>query len=90
MVEKKEIPAGIRMKGGVAYDTFKEGYIAIVHSWDNVECLGEPLEWSSPQIFKTEDAAMRYYKKSIRPGLKRKMKEAAKASRVKFAHRELE
>ncbi len=38
------IPAGVRMKGGVAYDSIEEGFVAIVHSWDNVECFGEPFE----------------------------------------------
>ncbi len=90
MSDTSDIPAGIRMKGGVAYDPDEDGFIAIVHSWDNVECLGEPTEWRSTQIFRTENAAMRFYKKSIRPGLKRKMREAAKRPGLNLSHRELE
>jgi hypothetical protein len=62
---------GLRMKGGVRYDPAINGFWAIVHSWDNVLCVGEPQEWRSPQIFPTEDAAMQHYKTTIRPDLER-------------------
>lgn len=70
------LSAGIRMKGGVGYNASKNAYVAIVHTWDNVECLGEPEEWESQEIFPTEDAAMEYYKTYIRPSLERMMSDA--------------
>ena len=63
--------AGIRMKGGVRFDEQNDGYVAIVHTWDNVYCKGEPTEWRSPKIFPTEEEAMKYYKLSIRPDMQR-------------------
>jgi len=85
-----DIPAGVRMKGGVAYDPAEDRFVAIVHSWDNAECFGEPLEWRSSKLFRTENAAMRFYKKSIRPSLKRKMKEASKQPGLTLGHRKIE
>ena len=79
---------GIRMKGGVRFDQVN-GFIAIVHIWDNAHCLGEPEEWRSPQVFSTENAAMKYYKTSIRPALKKMMAEARRSG-IKSIHRELE
>ena len=29
---------GMRMKGGVRYDPAVHGFVAIIHSWDNVAC----------------------------------------------------
>ena len=79
------------MKGGVAFHPDSEGFVAIVHSWDNEDCLGEPTEWVSSKVFPTENAAMRYYKKSVRPALKKAMRKAARMSGVESVHhRELE
>jgi len=100
MVRKKRVKSsswpegltpGMRMKGGVRFDPKVNGFVAIVHIWDNVHCLGEPEEWRSSNVFPTENAAMKYYKTSIRPGLKKMMAEAAKGkSGIKSIHRELE
>src|ERR1051326_8177566 len=65
------LAAAIRMKGGVSFDPAANAYRAIVHSWDNGEGIGEPREWQSVQTFASEDAAMTFYKTSIRPGLER-------------------
>ncbi len=73
------------MKGGVAFDPKQDGFIAIVHSWDN-----EPAEWRSSRIFPTEGKAMRFYKKAIRPKLKKAMRQAAKTRSVTVRHTELE
>ncbi len=80
---------GIRIKGGVRYDPSIHGFVAIVHSWDNALCVGEPQEWRCPQVFPTEDAAMQYYKTNIRPALEKMMSEAGK-SNVKVFQRRLE
>ena len=63
----------IRMKGGVTFDPESDGYIAIVHSWNNAECGGTPQEWRDPDIFQTEDEAMNHYKKDIRPKIEELM-----------------
>jgi len=82
---------GIRMKGGVRPHLTKAGFIAIVHTWDNVECRGEPKEWQSPQLFSTEDEAMEYYKRNIRPALEQLMSGLAKeVAGVRSFHRRLE
>ena len=87
----KGLTPGIRMKGGVGFDPTANGFVAIVHTWDNPDCQGEPEEWCAPEIFSTEEAAMQYYKKSIRPSLKRMMtKIASKQSGTTFNHRKLE
>jgi hypothetical protein len=87
----KGLTPGMRMKGGVRFDPTANGFIAMVHIWDNVYCHGEPEEWRSPQVFSTEDAAMQYYKTSIRPALERMMTEMASGkSGRKFIHRKLE
>ena len=79
------------MKGGVAFDPAANAYCAIVHSWDNAECIGEPQEWHSPETFASEDAAMTFYKASIRPRLERLMAEASsEAKGGTFIHRRLE
>ena len=67
------LTAGIRMKGGVRFEEQAEGYVPIVHTWDNVHCDGEPTEWCSQKVFSTEDEAMNYYKLYIRPDLQRLM-----------------
>jgi hypothetical protein len=86
-----ELPSGIRMKGGVAFNPDSNGFVAIVHSWDNVDCLGEPSEWISSKVFPTENAAMRYYKKAVRPALKKAMRKASRMSGIdSVEHRELE
>ncbi|MDH4137940.1 MAG: hypothetical protein OEW09_14660 [Anaerolineae bacterium] len=87
----KGLTPGIRMKGGVRFDPTVNGFTAIVHFWDNVYCHGEPDEWRSPEVFSTEDAAMQYYKTSIRPALEQMMTEMAKEQPgAKFLRRKLE
>ena len=82
---------GIRMKGGVAFDPIVNAFIAIVHTWDNVHCEGEPTEWRSPELFPTEEEAMSYYQTSIRPSLQRMMSEITEQeSSAKLVHRKLE
>jgi hypothetical protein len=82
---------GIRMKGGVLFDSQANGFIVIVHQWDNPDCRGEPEEWRYPEVFPTEEAALHYYKTSIRPALKQMMTETAgKLPGSGFIHRELE
>ena len=77
-----ETPAGlepgIRMKGGTSFDPVVNAYRAIVHTWDNVECIGEPKEWRSHEVFDTEDQAMDFYKANIRPGLEKLLREATR------------
>lgn len=81
----------MRMKGGVLFDSTVNGFVAIVHIWDNAHCRGEPEELRSPEIFPTEGAAMQYYKTAIRPAMKRMMAETANGrSDRMFIHRELE
>ena len=85
------LTAAIRMKGGVSYDPAANAYRAIVHSWDNAECIGAPQEWQSAETFASEDVAMSFYKTSIRPGLERLMAEASgKMKDGTFMHRRLE
>jgi hypothetical protein len=85
------LTAGIRMKGGVRFDDELNGYIAIVHTWENVTCDGAPTEWCSPKVFPTEEEAMRYYKSYIRPELQRMMSKIQnELSEGTFIHRELE
>jgi len=81
---------GIRMKGGVRFSQVDKGFIAIVHTWDNVHCHGEPQEWRHPKIFLTEDTAMQFYKTSIRPSLQQMMAEMADKHSAKTLHRKLE
>ncbi len=71
---------GLRMKGGVRYDPTINGFVAIVHTWDNILCIGEPEEWRSSEIFSTEDSAMRYYKTTIRPALEQMTAQMAKSN----------
>ena len=81
----------LRMKGGVAFDSCANAYRAIVHSWDNAECIGEPQQWESSETFSTEEAAMTYYKVRIRPELTRLMSDAAQKEKGgTFLHRRLE
>ena len=88
---KQKMPAGIRMKGGVIFDEELNAYIPIVHSWDNVDCIGEPKEWRSEKTFSSEDAAMNYYKVSIRPKLQRLMSKMENESpKTKVTHKKLE
>ena len=85
------LKAAVRMKGGVSLDPSVNAYRAIVHSWDNAECVGEPEEWRSQETFTTDDAAMQFYKTNIRPGLERLMAEASNNVRDGvFMHRRLE
>jgi len=64
---------GIRMKGGVRFDAEVNGFVPIVHIWQNVHCQGDPDEWHAPKVFSTESEAMSYYKLHIRPELERLM-----------------
>jgi hypothetical protein len=73
---RSEFPYGVRMKGGVAFDVERDGFVAIVHSWDNVDCLGAPAEWQSERVFSTEDKAMQYYRRKVRPLLKKALRKA--------------
>jgi len=75
------LKAAIRMKGGVAFDSGTNAYRAVVHSWDNAECIGEPMEWLSNETFQTDDAAMNFYKMNIRPSLEHLMAEASRKSK---------
>ncbi|MFZ3207388.1 MAG: SEC-C metal-binding domain-containing protein [Geobacteraceae bacterium] len=85
------LKAAIRMKGGVAFDSDANAYRAVVHSWDNAECIGEPMEWLSKETFPTDDAAMNFYKMNIRPGLERLMAEASRKSKdIVFTQHRLE
>jgi len=87
----KGLTPGIRMKGGIRFDPAVNGFVAIVHTWDNVHCRGEPEEWRSLEVFSKEEAAMQYYKTSIRPSLERMMAEMAKGhADGTFIHRKLE
>ena len=87
----KDLPYGVRMKGGIIFDEKLRAYIAIVHSWDNVHCLGEPEEWRSQEVFSNEDDAMNYYKVKIRPALQRLMSEIENdSSKIKVTHKKLE
>ena len=69
---------GLRMKGGVRANPAGDGFIAIVHTWDNIEARGEPTEWRSAEVFATEEAALQYYKTAIRPGLEQLIAKMAK------------
>lgn len=85
------LTAGMRMKGGVRFDEQVDGYVPIVHTWDNVECNGEPTEWRSDRVFATEEEAMVYYKLYIRPDLQRMMSKLEnELSDGTFIHRRLE
>jgi hypothetical protein len=87
----KGLTPGMRMKGGVRFDPAVNGFVAIVHIWDNVYAVGEPEEWRAPQVFATEEAAMEYYKTSIRPALERLMADMAREkSGGKIVRRKLE
>lgn len=91
---KLEHPLGlkpaIRMRGGVAFDPEAHAYRAIVHSWGNSDCDGEPDEWQSAQTFQSEDGAMAFYKANIRPKLERFMREAAQGEGLAVTMRRLE
>ncbi len=53
--------------------------------------MGDPQEWQSGETFESEEAAMTFYKTSIRPGLERLMAEASrKVKEGTFMHRRLE
>ena len=79
------------MKGGVLFDELADGYVAIIYTWDNVHCKGEPIEWRSPKMFPTEEEAMNYYKLYIRPDMQRMMsKIESEISDGTLLHRKLE
>ncbi len=81
---------GMRMKGGVRFDPNVEGFIVIVHTWENVAGHGDPTEWRAPEVFASEEAAMRYYKTSIRSALARLMAHASRQVDATFVHQKLE
>jgi len=85
------LPYGLRVKGGVGYDPGAGGFVVIVHIWDNIECRGEPKEWSYPQVYQSEDEAMHDYKTFIRPRLKRILEKKVEKSKAGvFIHHQLE
>ncbi len=85
------MPYGIRMKGGVRYDPESGGFLVIVHSWDNIECRGEPQEYRYDEVFAREEDALHYYKTKVGPELKRFMEQnAAQQKGMAFIHRQLE
>jgi hypothetical protein len=87
----KGLTPGLRMKCGVRFDPAVNGFVAIVHTWDNVYAYGEPKEWRTPQVFPTEEEAMAYYKTSIRPALERLMADIGREkSGGKIIRRKLE
>lgn len=89
--ERTGLKPAIRMKGGIMFDPASRGYVAVVHSWDNAECRGEPTEWRDPKVFTSEDAAMQHYKSAIRPSLEGLMNQFRKGRRgVSGFHRKLE
>ena len=92
--KQAQAPSGlkpaIRMKGGIAFDAQVDAYRAIVHSWDNPDCAGNPDEWKSDQMFQSEDEAMSFYKMNIRPKLERFMKKASRHKGVEVSTNRLE
>ena len=91
LIKRNGLKPAIRMKGGIMYDPVARGYVAIVHSWDNEQCRGEPEEWRDPKVFTSEDEAMHYYKSTIRPSLEKLMNQFKKSRRgVSGFHRKLE
>jgi hypothetical protein len=87
----QNLPAGIRMKGGVIFDEDLKAYIPIVHTWDNVNCLGEPNEWRSEETFLKEEDALNYYKDNIRPSLQKLMSQIEKSSlKAEMTYKKLE
>jgi hypothetical protein len=87
----KGLTPAIRMKGGVRFDSEVKGFVAIVHTWDNAYCIGEPKEWCYPKVYATEDEAMQYYKTTIRPALERMMTKMAEEQQGgKLVYRKLE
>ena len=78
------------MKGGVAFDPNVNAYRAIVHTWDNPDCVGQPDEWRSGQVFESEDEAMSFYKTNIRPGLEQSMNDASRKKGVTISTTRLE
>jgi hypothetical protein len=91
LVKLEGLTPGLRMKGGVCFDPDDQGFLVIVHIWDNTACQGDPDEWRAPQVFSSEDDAMQYYKASIRPVLERMMSEITEKRSGGFSlHRKLE
>ena len=85
------LPTGLRIKGGICSNPKGDGFIVIVHVWDNVECRGEPQEWCSSEVFATEEEALEHYKVTIRPELQRMAAEmTGRQQEGRFIHRELE
>jgi len=80
----------MRMKGGIRSNPAGDGFIAIIHVWDNVECRGEPTEWRSQDVFPTEEQALQFYQTTIRPELERLITQMASDKRTTRAiHRRL-
>ena len=76
------------MKGDVLCDPSLKEFVVIVHSWDNVLCMGEPEDWRAVQVFPAEDAALQYYKTNIRPELEKMILQMGKSG-ANSAHRKL-
>ena len=57
---------------------FGSNFPGAAHTWSNVAGHGDPTEWCAPEVFPTEEAAMRYYKTAIRPALARLMAHASR------------
>ena len=78
------------MKGGIRSNPTSHGFIAIIHTWDNVDCRGEPSEWRYPRVFPAEEEAMQYYKTNIRPSLEQLTAELARQTKCQTVHHRLE
>lgn len=59
---------GIRFKGGVKHDNGQ--WYALIHSWDNLECHGEPTEFLHPKSFDNELDALAHYITVVQPIIK--------------------
>src|SRR2546426_1208237 len=68
---------GMRMKGGIRFDPHAAAFLVIVHTWGHVAGDGDPTEWWAPEVFPTEEAALRDYKTAIRPAFARLVAPAA-------------
>ena len=85
------LSVALRMKGGVKLIPDGNDYAAVVHTWDNLDCKGEPKEWVSSDTFSTEDEAMEYYKTHIRPSLSQMMSDIQESNTdMKLSHTKLE
>lgn len=58
-----------RLKGGVQFDPKVNAFRAIIHFWNNGECIGPPKEWQSYEMFSMEEDALAFYKANVQPKL---------------------